>query len=252
MKKSFRLLICIIVLFTIISNYATANSPFIPTDNLSLDNFTFIRELKDNYQKLLDNQKYAHMMAECARALGYPEDCEIIMTAKEKWHSAQDEKLLNAEIQQYWKNKYKEYPYATYIWLFLTLELKYSDYVAAGLLGNMMAEVGGGTLDIKYWLYSSDNFYYGICQWNKNGYPEVRDKNLIEQLNYLVETIEYELNTYGFVYAKGYKYANFLELQSTYDTALMFAKSYERCAASTYKYRIAYAAAAYKYFTGLN
>lgn len=54
MKKSFRLLICIIALFAVMSNYATANSPFIPTDNLSLDNFMFIQELKENYQELID------------------------------------------------------------------------------------------------------------------------------------------------------------------------------------------------------
>lgn len=249
MKKSFRLVICIIALFAIMLNYATANSPFIPTDNLSLDNLAFIKELKEAYQELIDNQEYAHSMAECARALGYPEDCDIIATAKEEWHSAQDERLLNAETQHYWEEKYKEYPYATYIWLFLTSELKYSDYVAAGLLGNMMVEVGGCTLNIQYWLYSYDNaYYYGICQWNKDDYPDVRGKNLIEQLNYLVETIEYELNTFGFAYARNYKYANFLELESTDETALMFAKCYERCAASTYSYRQKCATIAYNYF----
>ena len=43
------------------------------------------------------------------------------------------------------KQKYNEYPVATEIWMFLK-NCGYNDYVAAGILGNMMAEVGGNTL----------------------------------------------------------------------------------------------------------
>ena len=124
--------------------------------------------------------------------------------------------------------------------------------MAAGILGNIMAEVGGNTLDIQYWLYSyGDNYYYGICQWSKDTYPSVRGTDLISQCAFLNKTIEYELNTFGYAYKENYKYIDFLALTSASEAALMFAQSYERCAKSTYLIRQKNAVKAYDYFMGL-
>ena len=43
--------------------------------------------------------------------------------------------------------------------------LGWNDYVCAGILGNMMAEAGGGTLDLQTTIYG--NGFYGLCQWNQ-------------------------------------------------------------------------------------
>lgn len=250
MKKKIVQLVIILVIVTIFTaGNVFASSPFIPTEGLSIESFFEIDE-----EALDERQELAHQMAECARALGYEENSEIVLTAKKEWWSAQSERQLNTEAYEAWTIKYEEYPYATYVWLYLTNTLGYNDYVAAGIIGNMMAEVGGGTLDLQYWLYSSGSgYYYGICQWNKKNYPDVRGCDLIEQCEFLGKTIEYELDTFGYAYSRGYKYEDFLELTDTEEAALMFAKCYERCAESTYAVRQRYANKAYEYFvTGLN
>ena len=132
-------------------------------------------------------------MAECARALGRD---DVVAIAQDEWKSAQNEKKLNTEAISSWLEKYDEYPYATYIWLFLTRGAGYSDIVAAGILGNIMAEVGGGTLNIRYWLYGNGDLnYYGMCQWHNNWYPEVAGTDLIFQCDFLLSTIVEPMDT---------------------------------------------------------
>lgn len=244
-KKIALFLIIILVIGCTVT--VSADSPFIPTEGLSIDGF-FI----DNNEDLLERQDVAHQMAECARALGYTENCDVIKTAQWEWWAAQYEMELNINQKDTWNIKYEEYPYATYVWLYLTRTLEYNDYVAAGIIGNMMAEVGGGTLNLQYWLYSNGSgYYYGLCQWNRDNYPDVRGCDLIQQCEFLSKTIEYELNVFGYAYARNYKYENFLELTSAEEAALMFAKCYERCAVSTYSVRQRNALKAYNYFMGL-
>lgn len=235
-----RFIVILIVLISIVSiSFASRD---IYTD-VSIDSF-----VNDN-QDLLETQELAHQMAECARALGYEEEHNIIKTAQREWWFAQDRIEENNKEFEDWISKFEEYPYATYVWLYLIKELNYNDYVAAGILGNMMAEVGGGTLDLQYWLYSSSKEYYGICQWSKTYYPEVRRYDLEKQCEFLSQTIEYEIDTFGYKFAKGYKYNDFIALKDIEDAALMFAKTYERCADWTYQRRINYAYIAYDYFT---
>jgi len=142
---SIMIFICaIIVIIAIISPKILAvDNPF----DEDLDIQPFLDEIKE---ELLSRQETAHTMAECARALGYDEDNPIIFLAKEEWHDCQ-EQIDSLDV---WQDKYEEYPYATYVWLFLTTELQYNDEVTAGIIGNIMAECSGGTLDIQYWLYS--------------------------------------------------------------------------------------------------
>lgn len=140
-----------------------------------------------------------------------------------------------------------EYPIAIEIWNYLK-GLGYNDYVCAGILGNMMAEVGGNTLYIQYWLYDSSHIYYGMCQWNVNYYSEVEGTDLYSQLDFLMKTIKYEIDTFGFKYQKGFKYEDFINLTNYEEAALAFAKSYERCAAKHYRVRQTNAKVAYDYF----
>lgn len=97
----------------------------------------------------------------------------------------------------FYRESYEKYPEATEVWMYLRYGLGYNEYVCAGILGNMMAEVGGGTLDLKYATslklntigtfetpeqiadalkkypikqsLDDDNAYspyYGLCMWN--------------------------------------------------------------------------------------
>lgn len=205
----------------------------------------------------------AHAMANAARWLGYSEDHKIIALAKEEWTVAEtfrvayakdydaiiakeeEEKRLAIEKEnQKWASKEAEYPEATYVWRYMK-NLGWNDYVCAGIMGNMMAEVGGQTLNLQPRLQGT---YYGICQWSRE-YGEVWGADLATQCNFLRDTIKYEIDTYGFKYYKGFKYANFLNLTNEKEAALAFAKSYERCASFSYGVRQSNATKALNYFT---
>lgn len=200
-------------------------------------------ELKQLIDECVNRQNSAHDMAEAARALGYEEDHPIIVLAIEEWNNAK-------ELYEIYKDKYEsiiltsEYPVAAEVWIYLK-NLGYNDYVCAGILGNMMAETGGGTLNIQWDIGTS---HYGLCQWNQ-GYEGVRELDLQGQLDLLRDTIEYEIDTFGFVYAKGFDYDQFLALQDEEEAALAFAMAYERCLAQYYWCRADYAVIAYEYFT---
>ena len=122
-------------------------------------------------------------------------------------------------------------------------------YGAQGsVMGNIMAEVGGQTLNIKPNLYGHKGTYYGICQWSGRYYPQVQGKNLDYQLSFLKKTIKSELNSFGYKYKKGFNYTSFTKLKDAKQAALAFAKCYERCSSQYYSIRQTNAIKAYNYF----
>lgn len=139
-----------------------------------------------------------------------------------------------------------KYPIATTIWNALR-EKGYNEYVCAGIMGNFMAETGGQTLNINPNLWSSDG-YYGIAQWSPKYFPEVCDKDLDAQLEFLFSNIEYEFNTFGKNYQKGFNYEKFLLLTDCREAALAFAKCYERCDSAYYTVRQDNSEVAYEHF----
>ena len=79
-------------------------------------------------------------------------------------YEADYQTLVLAEIEEAkWKKRMEEFPIATTVWLYLTKEMNYNPYVAAGIIGNMMAECGGQTLHLKWWSCNSTG-HYGLCQ----------------------------------------------------------------------------------------
>lgn len=199
---------------------------------------------------------HATQMREGAIGLGYGPDNYVVQLAEREMEEAVREKaILQEELDKIlaeeakWARRMNEYPAATTVWLYLK-ELGYNDYVCAGILGNMMSEVGGNTLKLKVDLIDHSGYYYGICQWSKGGYPRVWYTDLNTQLNFLRDTIEYELNTYGYMYQKGMKYSQFLNLTDSRQAALAFAKAYERCSSKSYAARQNNAEKAYNYFVG--
>ena len=176
----------------------------------------YLESLEETRQELIDNYKY------------FSEYYDLLVIEEEE-----------AE----WEQRYEEYPEATTIWLYLTVEMEYNEYVAAGVLGNIMNEAGGNSLNINP---SAQNpaGYYGICQWNSSMYGDVWYCNLIEQLDYLNNTIEYEFNCYG-----NMSYESFCNLTDEREAALSFARSYERCSSVSYGRRQNNATTALNYFS---
>ena len=219
----------------------------------NLDSYT-MAQLQVLIEAERADQEAAHELAESARKLGWPEESEPIASAKNEWWNAQlaievydarYQELYAESEEAKWATKAAEYPAATQIWRYMK-DLGWNDYVCAGIMGNLMAEVGGQTLDIQYWL--KGNGYYGMCQWNKAYCEGVWGADLAGQCDFLRDTIKYEIDTFGYAYKKGFNLDSFLALSNERDAALAFAKCYERCGSGTYTIRQNNAEKAYDYF----
>ena len=118
---------------------------------------------------------------------------------------------------------------ASQVWTYLK-SYGYSDSVAAGIIGNMMRECGGDTLDLDWDIvghYNGDEFY-GLCQWCLRYTPAgFKNSTIKEQCDYLHRTIESEFATYGVNY-NGITYSEFLKAD-TRTAAIAFERVYERC-----------------------
>lgn len=153
------------------------------------------------------------------------------------------EEDYSAKIKQ-WE---EEHYYATEVWEYFR-QKGFSQEVACGIIGNMMIETSGGSLDLKPNIYSSSGTYYGLCQWSKKYYPEAHGLTFKQQLNYLLKSIAWEINTFGWLYEENFDYKDFLKIKDPAEAALAFAKSYERCGPASYKLRQKAALKAYEYF----
>ncbi len=236
MKKILSGLLVTILLICSLATTATSEA-YIPSEPEE----TILTEKLDYYQKRKDD---AHIMAEAARNLGYAENSDIIQTAKQEWVEAD----IKYNYYQQLIEKMNEYPVATTVWIYLQ-ELGYNDYICAGILGNMMVECGGLTLDLDPYIYAGYyGNYYGLCMWYGPYCPGIYDLSVIEQLDYLANDIAYQIDTYGYFYYYGFNYNEFLKITNVYDAALAFCMSYERCYSDSYPHRTVCALEAYQYF----
>jgi hypothetical protein len=203
-----------------------------------------------------DHIGHAEQMKAGAYGLGYEADNYVVQLAEREIQEATEKKaeyqILLDEIlaeEARWARRMSEYPAATTIWLYLK-ELGYNDYVCAGILGNIMNEVGGNTMKLRVNLIDHSGYYYGICQWSRKYYPGVVGRDIKGQCDFIRDTIKKEIDTYGGRYAQGMNFNKFLQLTNPRDVALCFAKSYERCASAYYSVRQSNAEKAYAYFVG--
>jgi hypothetical protein len=137
--------------------------------------------------------------------------------------------------------------YATKTFLFLKRQ-GYPDAVACGIIGNMMIETSGGSLNLNPTIYHPNGSYYGLCQWSLKYYPQIKDASFEAQLEFLQATIAYEFNTFGKLYKKGFMYEDFLTITDPAEAAYIFARVYERCNSTSYNLRRQAAEKAYEYF----
>ena len=133
------------------------------------------------------------------------------------------------------------YDQATQVWNALK-QLGLNDYVCAGIIGNIMAEVGGQTLDISRWPVYSQNTYYGICQWAGS-----RKQRLLNDFGTTLEDQIRFLSVELFEVIP--KDNSFYNMQDEQEAALYFAKYYERCGSGSYNVRKSNATKALEYFT---
>ena len=140
-----------------------------------------------------------------------------------------------------------EYPIAASVWQFLRIDCGYSPEVAAGILGNMMVECGGLTLNLQWDIYNASK-HYGLCQWSSKYYPELQGASLREQLDFLKVSIVDVMNRYGKDYKKGFNHDKFVALTDCRTAAHVFSLVYERPGTNSTR-RQNCAETALKYFT---
>lgn len=146
-----------------------------------------------------------------------------------------------------WEAKESEYYYATHTWYYLK-NLGYSDIACAGIIGNLMAECGGNTLNINPYISDGSGRHYGMFQWSVVYYPAAVGMTFEEQLDFYAKTSIPIFKTWGKLYEKDFTLDAFNQLNNPREAALAFAKVYERCASWTYERRQNFAEVAYEYF----
>lgn len=156
--------------------------------------------------------------------------------------------ILEEEEIQKWNKKAEEYPTATAVWLHLTEIMEYNDYVAAGILGNMMAECGGHTLRLN-WSARNASGHYGLCQWS-TGFTSVQGADLQGQLEFMITSFPSQINRWGDIcYKDNFDHDDFMEMEDAEEAAYAFCVIYERPGPGSYDQRRANALKALEYFT---
>lgn len=181
----------------------------------------------------------AHEIAELMRSRGYAEDHPVILACQDWWRA---ENEGNAATQVFVTEEQKKaYPVAAAVWQRLR-EHGLSEPVAAGIMGNMMSECGGHTLDLDPYIYSGG--FYGLAMWSIHYFPSVDGLGVAAQVDFLVDTLSNIKDGGGSVEA-------FLALTDARAAARYFSDYYERPASWSEK-RADNAEVAYKYFTERN
>lgn len=212
---------------------------------IKTDDYFYLQSLIEECES---RKTYASQMADSARNCGYPEDHPIILLAKDEWYAADQlsltyrSELKKVKFAQAWE----EYPIATEVWLYLTNAMGYSNYVAAGIMGNMMVECGGFSLNLDWTAINAYSKCYGICQWHPKYHKEVQGANLKAQLDYAAESFPKLLSRYASSYKEDFSYKEFLQMTDVREIAKAFCLIYERpggydnrrgeCAVKAYNY----------------
>lgn len=144
-----------------------------------------------------------------------------------------------------YKNKY---PAAEKIWSIMK-SYGWSDQVCAGIMGNLMAEVGGQTLNLDW--KSNTGSEIGICQWMGSRKSELIKKygsrpSCEEQVQFMYDELKGSNGVTRQVSSS--QYNSIISSSTPEDAALKFAKYFERCSTSTYSIRKCNAKTAYNYF----
>lgn len=172
-------------------------------------------EITSLIDECLDRQETAHTIAECVRALGCQDDHPIIKWASKEWWIAQycieeykkwipsadvaenSAVMETDEIVHVFTNdaQWEEHPVAAEVYEYLRGTMGLSAEVASGIIGGMMQECGGCTLDLQWDLTASG--YRGLHMWSLRYCPEIATADLQGQLDYLNQTLEKNIKFFG-------------------------------------------------------
>ena len=153
-----------------------------------------------------------------------------------------------SEEELKWQVRAEEYPIATQVWLYMKQNFGWSDIVCAGIMGNIMAEIGGGTLEFDNW---NHNAPYGMFQWLGQRKIDIKQKygaepNIFEQLDFMYDEL---YGTDGVrKQVSETQRDKILNATTEEDVATYFCIYFERPGNSG-KIRRTYAHYAYEYFT---
>lgn len=189
-------------------------------------------KLKQYYQPLVEayDLEQARIEAERKAEQERAAKIEAERKAKEEAERKAKEEAERKAQQAVIKQTSGQYPNATQVWNIMK-SYGWSDIVCAGIMGNMMRECGGDTLNLNPYAGSS---HYGLCQWSKQYHGGAWGKDIAGQLAYLKSTLNLNI---------------FNGCSTPEAAAEKFCWSYERPAKSDPAYkRLANARTAYNYF----
>ena len=188
----------------------------------------------------------------------YDEVAEEISNVKEI--ISQYESCL-AEIidkENHYNKCYTEYPEATTVWFYMKDKFGWSDVACAGIMGNIMAEIGGGTLDFSNWNNDGANGY-GMFQWTSERRRLVKSiygaaPSIEEQLEFMYDELhgtDGVKNQISYIRFSDGTYCTpeyILNCETPEQVAKRFADNFERCNPAYRNPRKGYARIAYNYF----
>ena len=249
------LVVCFILLFVCaILNFNGKNDLHKNTTALNEKNSSLQSEnsqlQQDNEQLRKDKTQLEKDNEESKKRIEELEKEKSELLAKRKLQQATLIKLSNnTTISKVSTLPEGEYPEARLIWNTIK-SWGYSDNVVAGIIGNMMAEVGGGTLaGLSNW--HTDGCGYGLIQWTSGRQRLLKQlygvrPNIEQQLQF----IKNELTGQNGVNRQvtDAQYNELLNASSPEAAAMTFAKYYERCGSSYRTKRQPFARTAYNYF----
>jgi hypothetical protein len=154
--------------------------------------------------------------------------------------------MIIAEEEQ-WAKKAEEYPIATYVWLYMKNNFGWSDVVCAGVMGNIMGEIGR---DMKFEKWNH-RIPYGMFQWLGGRRQDIHriygeEPTIDEQLEFMFDEL---YGTDGVrQQLSDAKREKILNGKTPESVAQMFCDWFER-PGGTGKCRQGYARRAYEYFT---
>lgn len=166
-----------------------------------------------------------------------------------KDESSQNIVVSSEQISSIYNNTNK-HPEAYLIWETIK-SWGWSDNVAAGIIGNMMTEAGGGTLGgLKNWDIESDSGY-GLIQWGGGRLKDIKNKygskpTILQQLEFMKDELTGNNNVRQQVSPQ--QLYNLLNAESPEKAAEIFARYYERCHQNYVYKRLPYSRNAYNYF----
>ena len=188
MKK---ILLMLLVSSLLICVSATTSEVYIPSETigdfgyLSLYPTNDLTKMKE-YIEICDEHKLvASAHAEQAREMKITNETEYIKYCSDEWWNAHNTKILyqNKVI------KFETYYNSSLVW-YTMKDFGWSDDICAGILGNMMRECGGDSLNINPY---TQNSHYGLCQWSRRYHPDAWGKDITGQLQYLQSTLDLDI-----------------------------------------------------------